>query len=126
MTNETKLESTRKFLAAVCVAAIFSIGKLSVKEYFTAGWRVLRAVTSRRGKVGSETLMARNAVCEQCPIRWHGLNTCGSPLADNPDAGCWCYLPKHNARVESRCWADENLDLEEIGWKTSPKTNPPQ
>jgi hypothetical protein len=115
----------KKFVAAVFLAALFGMERFGFRPCLRAAWDVLLALTARRGRVDPAIASARMRTCEQCPIFFSPLTlqTCGSPVADDHTLGCWCHMPTKVLEPNATCWADENLDLEELGWKT---LNPPK
>lgn len=99
----------KQFVAAVAIAGIYGQEKLGWMGLIKAGWAVLRAITTRGGKASMETFEARMKCCEECPLFYSPLNTCGSVLTDNPSLGCGCYLPLKNKLPEATCWMDDNF-----------------
>lgn len=74
------------------------------------------------GVWGRESLPVKQArfrqrmkCCMKCPIYERNSRVCrpypGSVL------GCGCYMP-YAAQLKKRCWADENMPDENIGWES--------
>jgi hypothetical protein len=73
-------------------------------------WRSLWA-----GKVDTETFKRRMAFCRPCPIFYAPLQTCGSPLTDDKDLGCYCHMPTKARLRAACCWLyDETAGR--MGW----------
>lgn len=110
----------KQFVAAVAIAGIYGQEKLGWIGLIKAGWVVLRAITTRNGKAAPEVFEARMKCCEECPIYWLPLKTCGSPLSDHPELGCGCFLPVKGLQPEATCWADDTFgEQATFGWKVN-------
>lgn len=122
-------DQRKQFLAALALSAIYGIERFGLRDYAKAAWKVLVALTARKGNQDVALGERRMRHCEQCPVFFERLRTCGSPLADDPALGCWCHLAHKVSDPEATCWADSHLDLP-IGWKTllpdqQPTPDPP-
>lgn len=92
-----------KFLIALIVGATFRLWRL-LRATGSEAQGVWRAMTFQAPRVTELLRKQRLETCRQCPIYYAKLETCGSPLAADPDKGCHCYLPIA-AGVWHRCWA---------------------
>lgn len=122
MTRKRKqFERWRRFAAAVVLAALYGMDRFSVKELWQAARHVFVALTARRGRVDRLLYFRRLRCCERCPIYMPKLKTCGSPLADNPETGCYCYMPTKATQPEATCWIDENTEEHDrvYGWENA-------
>jgi hypothetical protein len=120
MSNKPSSENRKQFLAAVTLAAIYGMDRLSLREYLRAGWNVLLAITARSKNLDPELGQRRLSHCEQCLLYYAPLSTCSSPLGDNPELGCWCHMPSKVNDPKATCWADENTEADSnIGWKSA-------
>lgn len=108
----------KKFIAAVVLAGLFGMERMRLRDYLLAGWHVLLSLTIRRKNLDPELKRRRLAHCETCPIRFPGLETCGSPVSEKPELGCWCHLPTLAQDPKSTCWLDDHTDLQN-GWKSA-------
>lgn len=79
---------------------------------------MLRLLWSSRyaPKADEEVIARRNAFCRACPIFYKPLETCGSPLSDAPDLGCYCAViaAKNKLKLAS-CWLRDNTGAK-FGW----------
>ena len=75
-------------------------------------WRGRSVV--RRGCVMAEW-RRKMRVCRVCPVFDRTLRRCG-PWSGAP-TGCGCWVPLL-ALFDGRCWADEHVPEEGIGWET--------
>lgn len=112
--------NSAKFLDALVIGAWFRC-----RSNWRACWAqavgVLRALFSKSVAVSDEMAAQRLAVCERCPVYCKTLETCGSPAADDPTLGCWCYMPV-KASTSCNCWlVDEALPG---GWPSELNTKP--
>lgn len=106
-----RFERNRMFLAAICLAVIFKMDKMSVPELVRAAWKLMRSITARkRHKVDRWLYYRRMRHCSRCPLWVPSLMTCGSPIVTG-GSGCGCYLPNKNALPEARCWLNEKTDM---------------
>ena len=73
-------------------------------------------------------IAGRMSVCQQCPIFYRPLQTCGTPLKkEDKSLGCWCYMAIKATSRHATCWLDDDvendperrnlLDLMKAGWK---------
>lgn len=108
----------KRFLAAVAIAAIFGMERMGFRDYLTSAWGMLRALTTRHPNPNPALQQKRIAHCEQCPLFYSPLRTCGSPLTENPELGCYCRMDEKSRDPKATCWADENTDLN-LGWKSN-------
>lgn len=71
-------------------------------------------VAFRNGARERELWRSRVRICYRCPVYDRGMRRCrpytGSPL------GCGCWVPLI-ALFKDRCWGDEVLSEEGIGWE---------
>lgn len=74
-------------------------------------WRLLVGEPVRK-----DVYLLRMEACRKCPIFYPRLGTCGSPLSDNPDLGCWCAMEKKARLKEADCWLVENTTNSGWGW----------
>lgn len=112
-------ESNRRFLTAIILAALFGLSRFSVKELWLALKFILIALFSgfrREAKVNDEVYEQRMETCRNCPLYFAPLETCGSPLADDPSLGCWCFNPKKARIAKATCWMREKTDID-YGWE---------
>lgn len=110
MTRKRKqFERWRRFAAAVMLAALYGMDRFSVKELCQAARHVLVALTARRGRVDRVLYFRRMKACNRCEVYYPKLGTCGSPLSDYPETGCWCNLSVKNKTKSAQCWMDEFL-----------------
>lgn len=125
MTRKRKqFERWRRFAAAVILAALYGMDRFSIKEMWQAARHVFVALTARRGRVDRVTYFRRLRCCWRCPVFYPPLRTCGSPLAGNPELGCFCEEERKAAIPEATCWIDENAedDMKEFGWTITIKS----
>ena len=77
---------------------------------------------AKKGTVAPSEWRRRMKVCAKCPIYSKANRRCrpfrGSIL------GCGCYMP-YAAIVKERCWADENIPEEGLGWEGHLKDGSP-
>lgn len=67
-------------------------------------------------RASEEVYHRRMASCQQCPLFYRPLETCGSPLTKDADLGCWCFLPFKNLIPGARCWLRDNAPKSLYGW----------
>lgn len=111
-------DQRKQFLAALALSAIYGIERFGLRDYAKAAWKVLVALTARKAKQDMALGERRMRHCEQCPVFFERLRTCGSPLADDPTLGCFCHLPNKVSDPKATCWADSKTDLP-IGWASA-------
>lgn len=61
---------------------------------------------------------ARIETCRRCPIFYHRLQTCGTPLkTELRELGCWCNMETKAKLVDATCWIDDELGTDnKHGW----------
>lgn len=94
------------------------LGSVTWEDRVRLVWGMVKALIGplrarkSRSEVRSEWFR-RMRVCGRCPVYDRCNKRCrpfkGSVL------GCGCYMP-YAALFKERCWADENLPKEGIGW----------
>ncbi len=116
-----RFDRNRRFIAAIFLSAMFGMGRFSAREIFASLKMLMLAMLSKKGKASDELYEERMAICRDCALYYSPLRTCGSPLADNPELGCWCFLEEGKARVKkAKCWLRENTDID-YGWSDDGK-----
>lgn len=100
------------FLRAAYIAIRFGDRRLwRAKGFFLLLWKSLFA-----GRADAETVARRNAFCRACPIFNQRYGTCGSPLSDHPELGCYCLMIDFKNKLKSAgCWLRENTNFR-YGW----------
>ena len=101
-----------RFIAAIAiglVAAPFTHGddKVSVRGIF---WMIVALCRPRRAPPWKRE--SRLDFCQNCPIFYSPLRTCGSPLRwRDRDIGCWCQLDVKAGLPNATCWLrDKGVD----------------
>jgi hypothetical protein len=109
-----------QFCLALLVAALWSdpfskVGKDRLRKAFQLWYSSI--LTGDR--VDNGTAANRLAVCQQCPLWFKPLGTCGSPLRrKDGDLGCWCWMRAKSKLLGAHCWLDEQgIDAPPYGWK---------
>lgn len=118
----SKSPSSNRFglAKALLVAALFS--DVTSAQAWRRVWNFLTLWVPRKEKwAEAEIYHRRLACCHKCPFFFWPLATCGSPFADHPDAGCWCYEPVAARLADKQCWIDEEGIESEYGWAASIK-----
>lgn len=116
LASESRLERNRRFFVAVMLAAIYGMQRFTWREIATALRMIFVAMTSRRGKASDEIYEERMATCRACPLYYTPLSTCGSPLAEKPELGCWCQMERKARIAKAKCWMREKTEID-YGWK---------
>lgn len=112
-----RFDRHRRFAAAIFLSALFGMSRFSVREILGALRMMTLALLAKKGKASDDIYDERMAICQACPVYFSSLRSCGSPLSENPELGCWCFLEEGKARVKSaRCWIRQNTTLD-AGWK---------
>lgn len=108
-----------QFCLALLVAGVFSnpfseVGRGRIAKAFRL-WRT-SILTGER--VDDVTAEKRLACCQDCPLWFKTLGTCGSPLADDDgELGCWCWMRAKTKLRGAHCWLDENgIEQPPYGW----------
>lgn len=120
----SKLADKLRFTAALVVAALWS--DLTQRVTWERLGRVLRlwTVGLRNEALADEaTIAARLACCRACPLWFAPLRTCGSPLSEAPELGCWCEMIQKSKLADATCWLDDDMgEAAPHGWnKCVPK-----
>jgi hypothetical protein len=78
----------------------------------------LKLVMSPMERTDFWTVYRQYRACRRCPIFYHPLRTCGSPLdKDFRGLGCYCSMEKKVGIKSATCWGDDNLGNDfEFGW----------
>jgi len=107
-----------RLCATLLVAAAFSI-------WTRAGWRRIKSafliwfgLLGKGEHWASEELFNRRMeICRQCPVYWHPLRSCGTPLKrELRPLGCWCNVQDGKSRIkEATCWLVEQ-GFNDEGW----------
>lgn len=101
-----------QYSAALIVAAVFSIKtpKVALKQ----GWRAISLwfgfIPKGEKLVSDEVFKARMETCRKCPVFYHKLQTCGTPLRKGEDAklGCFCFQPAAARLRSKKCFLNES------------------
>lgn len=108
-----RFQRGRRFLAAVFLAALFRMPRMSAVEVFKAFRMVAKALLWRGPGVDRWVYFRRLRACHRCPLYFKVLATCSSPLLEGyEDTGCHCFMPAKAADPRARCWQDEELEDE--------------
>lgn len=110
-----RFDRNRRFVAAIFLSALFGMGRFSAREILASLKMLMTALLSKKGKASAEIYEERMMICRDCPVYFKPTDSCGSPLANNTDVGCWCYLPAKARQSEAKCWIRQNTDLDG-GW----------
>lgn len=102
-----------RFIAAVFVGLIGSFFVEHAPITLNGIWLMLRALWSGK-RATPEQVQRRTCFCNQCPIFYRPLGTCGTPLKD-ADLGCWCFMEMKSRLADATCWAKENK-IQSCGW----------
>jgi|GEM_PF-2438822 len=108
-----------RLCAALLLAAAFT--DVCSADAWRRVWRALAlwlGLLRGAARVDDRTARARLGVCRLCPIYWKPLGTCGSPLAADPQLGCWCNMEEKVKFRGATCWLDDELgdDAAPLGW----------
>lgn len=110
--------SKRKLITALLLAAAFS--PISSSDGWLRIWRAVKLMVCGLydGKSVDERIYRRRMeCCRACPLFYHKLETCSSPISTHGDLGCWCYMPAKAMLPEAKCWIDESCEgLKSFGW----------
>lgn len=77
---------------------------------------LLVRATLTQGKADAETYARRMAFCRACPVYFKKYQTCGSPLSEYSDLGCWCHMPTKSKLKAASCWIRQNAPDQPWGW----------
>lgn len=102
-----------RFLAAICVGLIGSLFVQHAPITLHGIWLMLRALAFGK-RATPEQIQRRTCFCNQCPIFYRPLRTCGTPLRDS-DVGCWCCMEMKSKLADADCWARTN-GVKSCGW----------
>lgn len=108
---------SRQFYFGLFMALIVA----AINEFATLARHVMSFLfPGKENMVPNEIAMKRLKICESCPIYFHPLRTCGSPLMKYGEikppqhlmnAGCHCYMPL-KSRLKSNGWGyDAGFDF---------------
>lgn len=100
-----------RLCAALLVAAAVTIGQpRTALRKVSKAMRLWYSGFERDGFVEIELAKSRLAVCEQCPLFYRPLRTCGSPLKKSlRSLGCYCNMWAKSKLKDATCWIDDNL-----------------
>lgn len=71
----------------------------------------------RQPKTQATRYEHRLAICRKCPIFYPPLQTCGSPLSEDPSLGCWCNMEIKAKLLHASCWTrDHGVGCEHGAW----------
>lgn len=110
-----RFDRNRRFFVAVFLAAMFGMKRFTWREIFASLKMLFVALTSKKGKASDELFNERMETCRNCALHFAPLDTCGSPLSDHPELGCFCYLPAKARQAGAKCWIRENTTIDG-GW----------
>lgn len=110
-----RFNRNRRFFVAIFLAAVYGMERFTWREIWEALRMMFTALTSKKGKASDELFNERMETCRNCPVHFPALGTCGSPLSDNPELGCWCFNEYKAREVSAKCWLREKTDINS-GW----------
>jgi hypothetical protein len=101
-----------RFIAALVLASLWEI-----REQFLGIRSALKQAGKSEVPIGVQA--QRITRCEQCPIYYRPLRTCGSPMArkswpNGEKMGCFCYMPV-KIKTKCNCWLYDETNGK-MGW----------
>lgn len=124
------LRRKKRLCAALLIAALYS-----ARHPMDSWPRIVRAVTIWFDWFGTGIrtpfwiYFRRLRACYRCPVFYHRLRTCGSPLSrDLRDLGCWCNVEAKAGIIDADCWLyeDHARTDDAPGWPASARRLSPQ
>lgn len=103
-----------RFLIALILASLWELREQA------KGIRIALSQSKKDAEVPIGVQARRITQCEQCPIYYHPLRTCGSPLnrkkwaRKDEKEGCFCYMPV-KIKTKCNCWLYDETNGK-MGW----------
>lgn len=101
-----------QLIVAILVASTYAVWSEIVKPVWSRFVDTFQAIVSAT-KEEHPKAADRLKHCQNCPIFYKPLATCGTPFRD-PDLGCFCHMPT-KAKTKCNCWLYDNTNGEQ-GW----------
>lgn len=116
----TSLRSKLRLFVAILVAALWT--EVTDPAAYRRIWNALTlwfGAMQKGSRVDERTYQRRMYACQNCPLFFKPLMTCGTPLRpDKRGLGCYCCMQYAAKLADKGCWLDENSDMKfPYGWK---------